>query len=85
MPKLRLLFPFPVCHGDLGLMVTPQVQRAWVAYRDRHCDLVAENWGGGGGQAQPMIHAGCLKSESDLRTDTLRAYVIRHEQRPYRD
>jgi uncharacterized protein YecT (DUF1311 family) len=58
-----------------------EAQRAWVAYRDRHCDLVAENWGGG--QAQPMIHAGCLTSETDLRTETLRAYVIRHQQRPY--
>ena len=60
-------------------------QRAWVSYRDRHCALVAENWGGGGGQAQPMIHAGCLTSETDLRTETLGAYVIRHEQRPFEE
>ena len=60
-----------------------EAQRAWVTYRDRHCDLVAEHWGGGGGQAQPMIHAGCLTSETDVRTDTLRAYALRHEQRPY--
>ena len=58
-----------------------EAQRAWVTYRDRHCNFVAENWGDG--QAQPMIQAGCLTSESDLRTETLRAYVIRHQQRPY--
>jgi uncharacterized protein YecT (DUF1311 family) len=62
-----------------------EAQRAWVTYRDRHCALVAEHWGGGGGQAQPMIHAGCLESETDLQTETLHAYVLRHEQRPYGD
>ena len=60
-----------------------EVQRAWVTYRDRHCELVRDSWGSVGAQAQPMIHAGCLTIETDLRTETLRAYAIRHEQRPY--
>ncbi len=59
-----------------------EAQRAWVTYRDRHCELVGDSWGSVGAQAQPMIHAGCLQTETELRTDTLRAYAIRHEQRP---
>jgi len=48
-------------------------QRAWTAFRDAECDLVAS--GTTGGSIQPTISSTCLESMTQLRIKTLRGYL----------
>ena len=47
-----------------------KAQRAWISYRDAHC----ENYGfqARGGTMEPMLVAGCLADLTDLRTKELK-------------
>lgn len=45
-------------------------ERAWLAYRDKECDL--ETAGEAGGSIQPLLQATCLKALTERRNAELR-------------
>lgn len=47
-----------------------KAQRAWITYRDAHCDFAAA--GTLGGSIYPALKAGCLAEVTDQRTRELR-------------
>jgi len=59
--------------GDRNEAMLRDAERAWIDYRDRHCESVAWIWGDG--NAQPMIQAGCLQSLTERRAEELRDYA----------
>lgn len=48
-------------------------QRAWLAYRDAHCD--SEGYAARGGSAEPMIVSGCRAALTRERTALLRDLI----------
>lgn len=56
--------------GEKALLAA---QRAWIAYRDAHCE--AEGFQARGGSMEPMLVAGCLATLTRSRTEELKALV----------
>lgn len=50
-----------------------KAQRAWLAFRDAHCEVEASAYAGG--SIQPMIHAFCLAETTRHRTAQLRDHL----------
>ena len=48
-------------------------QRAWLKYRDAHCELAASD--SVGGSMWPMLNSGCLASMTRQRTAELKALI----------
>jgi uncharacterized protein YecT (DUF1311 family) len=48
-------------------------QRAWLKYRDAHCELAASN--SIGGSMWPMLNSGCLASMTRTRTRELKELI----------
>jgi uncharacterized protein YecT (DUF1311 family) len=49
-------------------------QRAWIGYRDGHCEL--EGFSARGGSLEPMLVAGCLAGLTQARTRELDAVLV---------
>ena len=47
-----------------------KAQRAWLAFRDAHCEAVAAQYAGG--SIRPLIHNSCLTELTETRTTQLR-------------
>jgi len=50
-----------------------KAQRAWIDYRDGHCDSVG--YEAGGGSMQPMVISGCQARLTEHRTKELRELI----------
>jgi uncharacterized protein YecT (DUF1311 family) len=50
-----------------------QSERAWIAYRDAHCNFVASAVEGG--SAQPMVQAMCLDDFTKARTKLIEGFL----------
>jgi uncharacterized protein YecT (DUF1311 family) len=48
-------------------------QRAWIAYRDAHCEV--DSFSARGGSMQPMLYSGCLATVTRNRTKQLGSLV----------
>lgn len=55
-----------------------EAQTAWLAYRDRNCEFVADQYKGG--TIRPMIYAGCLTDVTKNRTNELKAQIKDRDQ-----
>lgn len=53
-----------------------KAQRAWLAYRDAHCD--SDGYRMRGGSAEPMLVAGCRAELTEQRTKQLAALAETH-------
>jgi uncharacterized protein YecT (DUF1311 family) len=53
-----------------------KAQRAWLAYRDAHCD--SDGYRMRGGSAEPMLVAGCRAELTEARTRQLAALAEEH-------
>lgn len=51
-------------------------QKAWLIYRDRHCE--AEGYAMRGGSAEPMVNSGCLATLTRARTAELQALIVNY-------
>ncbi|ALN71512.1 lysozyme inhibitor LprI family protein [Aureimonas sp. AU20] len=58
-------------HDRLARLVS--AQRAWIAFRDAECDFVASATEGG--SVQSMVHADCLRTETEQRIEHLESYA----------
>jgi uncharacterized protein YecT (DUF1311 family) len=64
-----------ITHNETSLTKLLAAQRAWLAYRDAHCDSVKFQYEGG--SIQPMIWAQCMADTTRQRITTLNtAYDI---------
>lgn len=50
-----------------------EAQRAWIPFRDAHCE--SESFTFNGGSMQPLIRANCLEATTRARTEQLRGMV----------
>jgi uncharacterized protein YecT (DUF1311 family) len=53
-------------------------QRAWIAYRDRQCEL--EGFEARGGSMEPMLVSGCMAELTRARTKQLKTFIGGGEQ-----
>jgi len=58
-----------VTHNETSLTKLLAAQRAWLAYRDAHCDSVKFQYEGG--SIQPMIWSQCMAETTQQRITTL--------------
>ncbi|MEL6372402.1 MAG: lysozyme inhibitor LprI family protein [Pseudomonadota bacterium] len=52
-----------------------QAQRAWITYRDRHCEIIGLEWYGGSGQSAAVSI--CLAAMTRARTAQLKNFLTR--------
>lgn len=50
-----------------------QAQRAWISFRDLHCQYEQSRYQGG--SMAPLVHASCLGNLTRQRNDTLQAVI----------
>ena len=65
----QTLAKLPVDHQEK----VKEAQRAWIPFRDAHCE--SESFTFNGGSMQPLIRATCLESATKARTEQLRSMV----------
>ena len=58
--------------GNKGIENLKTAQRAWIKYRDTHCDAVTNGYRGG--SMEPLIQYECLKVMTEQRTESLRLF-----------